>query len=86
MCACALVYNEAQMLTKAITQNGLTFPQSLKHILSLGWMWKSEVNTRGYVQSVGTRVAGMHTQLEEEEAQEHTTQSSITQCVRTKIR
>jgi len=28
--------------------------------------------------TVGTRVAGMHTQLGEEEAQEHTTQSSIT--------
>jgi len=27
---------------------------------------------------VGTRVAGMQTQLGEEEAQEHTTQSSIT--------
>jgi len=30
------------------------------------------------IPNVGIRVAGMHTQLGEEEAQEHTTQTSIT--------
>ena len=37
------------------------------------------------IPNVGVRVAAMHTQLEEEEAQEHTTRSSITKCAMKKM-